>query len=385
MPARDTARDTARDPGRDAADPVREAERQLTVCNACRYCEGYCAVFPALELRSALREGDITYLANLCHDCRNCYDACMFAPPHEFGINVPKVLAEVRVRTYERYSWPRLCARLFRWSGWGTAAITVAGVAAVFLAIVVLLGGRRLTTAHTGPGAFYEVVPYLGMIVPAVAVSLYGVLVVLAGAWEFSKDTRGSPGDLLAPRALARAAVDAGSLRWLRGGGVGCYYPKSRGSYARRTLHALAMWGFVSAFVSTTLAAIYQEFGGMLPPYPPASPPVLFGIAGGVMMIIGTTGLLVLKRQSDRTPAAAEMTAMDYAFLVVLDLAAITGMLTLIFRGTRAMGVLLALHLGVLTALYVTAPYGKFVHMVYRYLALVQRSVEQDREETTPA
>ena len=29
--------------------PFAEADRQLTICNACRYCEGYCAVFPALE------------------------------------------------------------------------------------------------------------------------------------------------------------------------------------------------------------------------------------------------------------------------------------------------------------------------------------------------
>ena len=61
-----------------------EAERQLTICNACRYCEGYCAVFPALERRRELTEGDIAHLADLCHDCRACYTACMYAPPHEF-------------------------------------------------------------------------------------------------------------------------------------------------------------------------------------------------------------------------------------------------------------------------------------------------------------
>ena len=63
------------------SDLFQEAERQLVVCNACRYCEGYCAVFPALELRQAFARGDITYLANLCHDCRACYYACMYTPP----------------------------------------------------------------------------------------------------------------------------------------------------------------------------------------------------------------------------------------------------------------------------------------------------------------
>ena len=25
-----------------------EVQRQMTICNACRYCEGFCAVFPAM-------------------------------------------------------------------------------------------------------------------------------------------------------------------------------------------------------------------------------------------------------------------------------------------------------------------------------------------------
>ncbi len=84
-----------------------EAERQLNICNACRYCEGYCAVFPALERRTVLETGDITHLANLCHDCRACYYACMYAPPHEFALNPPEILAEARLATYEAYLRPR--------------------------------------------------------------------------------------------------------------------------------------------------------------------------------------------------------------------------------------------------------------------------------------
>lgn len=357
-----------------------EAQRQLSVCNACRYCEGYCAVFPALELRSAIGEGDLVYLANLCHDCRNCYDACMFAPPHEFAINIPSLLAEARVRTYERYGRPRVLSRLVRRSVAGTAALLVAGIGLIWLALAGSRGTATLVSAHAGPGAFYAVVPYLALVVPALAISLYGIGVVAAGAWEFCCDTHGSPRVLLSPRALAQAAAEAVTLRWMQGGGAGCYYPRHRGSYARAVLHGLVFWGFLLAFVSTTLAAIYQDLLGRLPPYPVLSAPVLCGAAGGLMLVLGATGLLALKARSDRVPAAGPMTAMDYAFLVVLDLVAITGMLLLVFRSTRAMGPLLVLHLGVLFALYVTAPYGKFVHAVYRYLALVGHHVEEERD-----
>ena len=59
-----------------------EANRQLVICNACRYCEGLCPVFRAIETRRDFGKGDVFYLANLCHDCRACYSACMFTPPH---------------------------------------------------------------------------------------------------------------------------------------------------------------------------------------------------------------------------------------------------------------------------------------------------------------
>ena len=74
-------------------DLIAEGERLMVICNACRYCEGYCAVFPAMERRLTFNEADINYLANLCHNCAECYYACQYAPPHEFAVNVPKVFA----------------------------------------------------------------------------------------------------------------------------------------------------------------------------------------------------------------------------------------------------------------------------------------------------
>jgi len=65
---------------------VAEAQRVLAICNACRYCEGYCAVFPALEKRRDFTPADVVYLANLCHDCRACYYACMYATGHRVPV-----------------------------------------------------------------------------------------------------------------------------------------------------------------------------------------------------------------------------------------------------------------------------------------------------------
>ena len=368
---------------------LREAQRQLGVCNACRYCEGFCAVFPALELRAEVAAGDLTYLANLCHDCRDCYTACMFTPPHEFAVNIPKVFADARVRTYAHYSRPR-APGLFRSSIAATAFLSLGGIAAVWLAIAAFVGPGVLTSAHRGPGAFYAVAPWLAIVIPAIAVSLYGIAVAIAGAWEFARDIGGgSPAGARASRipwgAVRQATLDAITLRFLGGGGAGCYYPRERGSSQRRILHHFVAGGFLAALVSTTLAAIEQDILGVLPPYPLLSLPVAFGVAGGVLLIAGTTGLLVLRARSDAAPASSVMTALDYAFLVLLDLVAITGMLLLILRESRLMPPMLVVHLGLLVALFITAPYGKFIHFVYRYLALVRRAGEERLEANQAA
>ena len=91
------------------AETAAEAEvgRVLQICNACRYCEGYCAVFPAMTRRLEFPKADIHYLANLCHSCGACLHACQYAPPHEFAVNVPQAMARVRRQTYSEFAWPR--------------------------------------------------------------------------------------------------------------------------------------------------------------------------------------------------------------------------------------------------------------------------------------
>src|SRR5438067_12063911 len=113
----------------------------------------------------------------------------MDAPPHEFGVNIPKALAEVRERTYAEYALPRVVSDLARRNAWLLIAATLIGV--VFFGLVVFTTGSGPFQAHTGPGAFYAVVPYLAMMLPALLVSLYALGVLLAGAFAFARDARG--------------------------------------------------------------------------------------------------------------------------------------------------------------------------------------------------
>jgi citrate/tricarballylate utilization protein len=356
-------------------DLFKEAERQLTICNSCRYCEGYCPVFPAIELRRSFSQGDVLYLSNLCHDCRACLYACMYSPPHEFSINIPKLMSDVRIASYKRWSWPPILANSFT-NRRVNVLLAVFVTLLVALLSVICVDHRALFAVHLGPGAFYQVVPYIAMVLPGSLLFIYGVAIWIRGGIRFWSETTTPLSKPIRVKAVIAAVKDAVTLTYLKGGGPGCFYPSSDTSSVRRIYHALTFWGFLSAFASTIFAAVYQEFFHWLPPYSFLSAPVILGTAGGIGMIVGTTGLIWFKINGDPTPAAAGATGIDYIFLVTLGLAALSGLLTLVLRNSSAMGITLTLHLALVAALFICAPYGKFVHVVYRFLALVRNRVE---------
>ncbi|HVJ73387.1 MAG TPA: tricarballylate utilization protein TcuB, partial [Casimicrobiaceae bacterium] len=68
---------------------------------------------------------------------------------------------------------------------------------------------------------------------------------------------------------------------------------------------------------------------------------------------------------------------MDLGFIVLLFLTGLTGLALLAWRDGGAMAVLLAVHLGCVMAMFLTMPYGKFAHGVYRVAALAKWSIER--------
>jgi citrate/tricarballylate utilization protein len=366
-------------------DLLKEADRQLTICNACRYCEGYCAVWPAMELRRTFKDSDILYLSNLCFDCRACYYACQFAPPHEFAVNIPQIFSQIRTETYQDYSWPRVLARMVKSSAKAAVIITLFCVVAVFLLVLLAKGPEVLFGVHVGEGAFYRVVPFVAMVLPAAAIWVFVVGVFVVGAYRFWRDTKGSPDELVDWAAFKKATADAFGMRYLKGDGSGCTYPDQQFAHSRRIFHHFTFYGFMLDLASTTVAAIYHDIMGWHAPYPYLSIPVVLGTVGGIGLIIGPVGLLYLKWQSDRRPSDGTMMQMDVSFILILFLTSLTGLLLLAFRETAAMGTLLAIHLGVVAAFFLMIPYGKLAHVVYRYSALVRNAIEERRAAASTA
>ncbi len=360
------------------ADPIAHGEHVMTVCNACRYCEQFCPVFPAMESRVTFAEADLAYLANLCHNCGECLYACQYAPPHEFGINVPRTLAEIRGHSYEAYCWPSFLASAFRRHSLLTGLTLAAGLMAVMFAAAVMVN-EGVFPRPVGPGDFYAVLPHGFMVGLFGAVFLFVVAAIGIGGVRFWRDVRGATAQELRPADVGRALRDVLTLRHLQGGGVDCTSAEEQRAPLRRWFHHCTFYGFLLCFASTSVAAVYHTVFGWLAPYPSGSLPVLLGMAGGAGLLIGPAGLLILRGRRDPALGDPGQRGMDESFVALLLLTSLTGFLLLALRDRAIMSALLVVHLGAVLALFVTLPYGKFVHGIYRTAALVNYAMESRR------
>jgi citrate/tricarballylate utilization protein len=381
------------------AELQKRGEHTMTVCNSCRYCEQYCPVFPAMERRRTFDSGDLAYLANLCHNCGECLYACQYAPPHEFGIDVPRTMAELRLQSYEEYCWPRPLARAFRRQGRVTALGLAAGFVAILVALTAWFNPSALSPGRTD-AAFYAVMPH------GVTVGLFGavgsyVLVALGIAlrrfWRAMAGSAGPEGHARSARpkghvrsagtsvpatppvtigAVLCAIRDGVTLRHLHASGPDCVSAEEVRAPWRRWWHHATLGGFLLCFASTSVAAVYHTLFGWEAPYAYSSLPVVLGATGGLGLVIGPAGQWWARRHRDPALGDPAQQGMDEALLLLLWLTSMTGLLVMLLRNGPAMGPLLLVHLGVVLALFVTLPYGKFVHGFYRLLALARDAAE---------
>jgi glycerol-3-phosphate dehydrogenase subunit C len=89
-----------------------EMVRQIEVCHGCRLCLSLCPDFPRLfdhiddEVdgdTGKLTEQHLADFTDWCYQCKLCFLKCPYTPPHEFMIDIPKLLLRAKaVRAKER-------------------------------------------------------------------------------------------------------------------------------------------------------------------------------------------------------------------------------------------------------------------------------------------
>ena len=343
-------------------DALGEARRQSEICNACRYCEGYCDVFPAMFREQAFSDADLTQLANLCHNCRGCYYACQYTEPHEFALNIPAALANVRAESWERYAWPGALGGVFHRSGAAIAAGLVLGIAALF--------GLVAAFRPTSGAGFYAVLSHAAMVAVFAPAFLFPIFALIMGLRRYWAEVGGQT---VRWRHLRDAAGRAATMKNLSGGqGQGCNFEKEdRYSNARRHAHQAVTWGFLLCFAATCSGTVLHYVFDLPAPYGLFSLPKLLGVPGGILLTIGAIGLVGLKLRADPALGATHRWGGEMGFTLLLGFTGLSGLLLYAATGTALVGPLLALHLGSVLVLFLLTPYSKMAHGAYRFAALV--------------
>ena len=348
---------------------LKEARRQAEICNACRYCEGYCQVFPSMFEKRVFGDGDLTQLANLCHNCRGCYYACQYIPPHEFALNLPKALAETRHESWKKFALPHRFAHAFERSG------LLMGILMV-LCLMLFFWVATFFRPANGAG-FYAILSHSMMIaifIPAFLLPFFSIFYSLTRYWHYVG------GGAFHIRGLWLACWQAATMNNLSGGhGHGCNFEDGdRYSNARRYYHQASLYGFLLCFISTISGTILHYGFGLEAPYAVFSVPKLTGISGGVLLCIGCLGLAWLKSKADREQAVSRIWGGEMAFVMLLFLTSASGLA--LYAATQTIHVewLLPLHLACVLTFFLTTPYSKMVHGFYRMTALIIDAQKND-------
>jgi citrate/tricarballylate utilization protein len=320
---------------------------------------------------------DVHYLANLCHNCGACLHACQYAPPHDFAVNLPLAMAKVRQETYIDFAWPHAFGSLYRKNGITLALASSVSLIAFLLSTLVLNG--TLFLAPNG-GNFYVIFSHNTLALMFGAVFVFAILAIAIGVIQFWRQI--SPGDITGV-AAAEATHDVLSLKYLGGGhGEGCNNEDDAFSLWRKRFHHFTFYGFMLCFAATSVATLYHYLLGLSAPYAFNSLPVILGTLGGIGLLIGPAGLLYLNYKRDSAHGDANQKPMDRAFILLLLLISATGLALLAYRDTTWMPILLTAHLGFVMGFFLTMPYGKFAHGIYRTAALLKNAIERRQKST---
>jgi citrate/tricarballylate utilization protein len=272
---------------------------------------------------------------------------------------------------------------LYKRNGLTVALATAVGLA---LFLVLLLWSRGSLFHAPLAGNFYAVFPHNTLVVLFGAVFLFALLALGIGVTRFwrtqnpvrPEPVEGRPARTAESGAVAEAAKNALTLKYLDGGhGEGCNESSDAFTLWRRRFHHLSFYGFMLCFASTCVATLYHYALGLQAPYAFMSLPVLLGTAGGIGLLAGPAGLLWLNLRRHPAQGDTQQRPMDRGFIALLFFTSLTGLALLAWRDSGAMALLLAVHLGFVMALFLTLPYGKFAHGIYRSAALLKHAIEK--------
>ncbi len=343
----------------------------LKKCMQCGTCSAVCslapdhAMFPRkqmLEAQWGLKDrlvGDPAIW--LCHNCGDCTTRC----PR--GARPGDVFGALRRQAIEHFAFPRFLGRA---AGNPIAlAILLLIPALLFWAIAAWAPKPEPSSEPEFAAAFP--IPVLEVLFFA----LSGILLIafLVGIIRFLRALRESGAGAVTATGLLAALVEIMTHE---------RFSKCGQHQGRRVGHLLTLWGFAGLALTGTIVGIGSMLGVMTTPLALISPwKILANLSAGVILI----GCLILLIGRIKDPVQrAHSTYFDWLFLLTLTGVALTGILSELLRLAQASGIMYGVyfvHLVLIFALFLYAPYSKFAHFAYRTVAMAATRKVVDRDK----
>jgi quinone-modifying oxidoreductase subunit QmoC len=296
----------------------------------------------------------------LCHQCNDCTKRC----PRD--VRPGDVLQAVRAMTIERLAFPRWLGSFVARAGTTWPALFALPI--LFWCFLLLVTGHLRVPADFS--AYGELVPHAliyAVFFPAAAWAVAASWVGGQRFWSLLGASSSSSGGLL--RHLAPTLGEIATHKRFRS--CDAARPRSTG-------HLLLMWGFVGAAVTSGLLVLALYVQKLPMPLALTHPYKLLGNFSALLLVIGG-GWLVATRVGSRD-TSGRSSAFDIYFLTLVMLVIATGVLTEVARFALPSEFALLIyivHLGAVLSLFITFPYSKFAHLLYRSLAMLHQRVQE--------
>jgi ferredoxin len=370
----------------------------MSACFSCGTCTAICplsendATFPRRMIRYAQVGMKDALLSSKelwsCYHCGECADSCPTqADPGEF-------MAAARRYAIASYDATGLARLMYLWPALGTA---FALALAVFFALFMYAGRGPQSTESLAIFTFIpaELIHDTGIVV-MILVFLAGLVGVGRMARHIGRREGVGWRTLLGSRAaLARSGralwsslgrESLGQARYRRE----CETEKESVAWHRRRwfIHMMALWGFLGLLAATALdygldILGIRETGTPVPVWYPVR---LLGTVAGLMLVYGTT-VMIIDRVRAASASVARSAAADWTLLALLWTTGVTGFgleLALYLPEPPAWGYWVFLfHVAVAMELVLLAPFMKLAHAVYRPLALFFVALAREPREGT--
>lgn len=303
----------------------------------------------------------------MCHQCNDCSIQC----PRE--ARPGDVLAALRGFSFRHFAFPSFLGKALANPG----ALPILFLVPAIILLFVLLGSSSGDLGYlfqfTGKVDYAKPFPHGAM--DAIFVT-GNILVFACAAFGLLRLWKGMKKNYPDSKKIGFISAVISTVRE-----IGFHNKFSQcGTYKSRYLgHLLIFYGFIGAFLATTLnfffTVILKFLGSpwyLESPINFPNPIKLLGILGGIAILIG--GWILIQRRRSKKEEIVFSGYSDWLFLIVISLVALTGLFAWLFRiaGIPILAYFdYYLHLILVFFLLWYAPYSKFGHMFYRTLALI--------------